>query len=372
MSDTAVHPPPITGWDISLQVGLCDRCQRRFLAPSASSTETCPNCHRQGLAGLPESLPEMPYPYPPELVAPFSLSRPNLQAAISHFAQGIPYAPDDLNSQTLQARLTPVYLPVWLVDASVNAAWQAETGYDYQVISHQEYYNQDQAGWKTREVKEDRIRWENRVGRMNRAYTNISAPALEEYSELQESLGDFQRKEAQPYQPAQIAQAFIRLPDLPPEEAWKEAAASFEKVAADEVRQACEAGHLRQFRWKATFSQINWTLMLVPIFTSYYRNDSGQPQTVLINGQSGRITGSRRASMTRARRTSLTLLLAGIILFLAGLILNSLAGASSMSVISTLITLAGIACAVGSIIPIATVWNFNRKQALRSLEVHKT
>jgi hypothetical protein len=368
VSDQAASPTSRAGWEAGLEVALCERCQWRFLAPAGQAQTTCPHCHQQPLTLLPGGLPEMPHPYPPELVLPFRLAGTDLKIAIDQFSRGIPFTPPDLNPRSLQERLAPVCLPEWLVDASVSACWQAEAGFDYQVVSHQEFYSQDAARWQTREVQEDRIRWEKRVGRLDRAYQNISAPALEDAPRLKDSLGAFELAGAQPYRPEHLAGAYVRLPDLPPAEAWKEAVDSFQNTAAEECRQACAAGRLRQFAWKAEFQQINWTLMLMPAYTSYYLDDAGRPQPVLIHGQTGRVTGARRASMQRARGTSLALLLGGIILFLVGLILDGLPGPVFLAGISLLLMLAGIAGVVGSAAAYATAWDFNRKEDLRQAE----
>ena len=74
----------------------------------------------------------------------------------------------------------PPLVPVWLVDGEVQAEWRAEAGYHYQVVSHQDRYEDRRGGWSSREVKETRTRWEPRLGRLKRAYQNLRAPALEE------------------------------------------------------------------------------------------------------------------------------------------------------------------------------------------------
>ncbi|MBE0696511.1 MAG: hypothetical protein IH586_06275, partial [Anaerolineaceae bacterium] len=307
---------------------------------------------------------EMPHPYPPEQVVPFSVSGPAMEGNIRSFSKGIPYAPDDLNSNDLRARLVPVYLPLWLVDAQIDATWNAEAGFDYEVISHQESFHQDSGRWQTREVKEARVRWENRVGRIHRAYQNVIAPALDDAVQIEHKLGEYHTEKALPYQPGLIARTFVRLPDHTPQEAWGEATAAFQKASAEDCQAACAAGHLRQFAWKAQLSQINWTLMLLPAYSSYYLDDQGKPQSILIHGQTGQIYGTRRASLRKASSTSLGLFLLGIILFLVGLILDSFSAANPwLGGISPLLILVGIGSAVAAFFPYLAAWDFNRKQS---------
>jgi hypothetical protein len=297
------------------------------------------------------------------MVVPFSASSQAIDSAISQFAEKIPYAPQSLNYTSLRARLFPVYLPMWLVDASVDATWQAEAGYNYQVVSHQEQFEENRGGWRTRQVNENRIRWEARIGRLRRAYHNISAPAMEEAKIIQSQLGNFNLSQPETYQPAHIEQASVRLPDRQPQDAWTEAAAAFQSIGSTEVKQACAADHLRQFRWTATFRHRNWTLLLLPAYTTYYLDDEGQPQPVMIHGQTGRVSGSRRASMQRAQRSSLIFLGVGLIIFLLGLIMGAAAVVIPvLAPFAILGVVIGLPCSLAAFIPIAIAWDFNRKQ----------
>ncbi len=176
---------------------------------------------------------------PPETrLIPFSLSPTALESSIQSFAKDIPYAPDDLNPRQLRSRLQAVYLPMWLVDAEVQATWQAEAGFNYEVVSHQEKFEENRGGWSTRQVNETKIRWEPRLGRLQRSYQNISAPALEEHRQLQAQLGLFELSQAQPYQTQTIQSAMLRLPDRTTQDAWPDAKPAFQQAAVEECRQA--------------------------------------------------------------------------------------------------------------------------------------
>jgi len=155
---------------------VCEHCDWTYLAPSEEHLHTCPNCYRATINPIYSELPEQPHP---ELLIPFDVSATELSNGVAQFAQRIPYPPEDFTPENLTRRLRRIYLPMWMVDAEVTAQWQAEVGYDYQVLSHQDHFDENAGGWKTREVKETRQRWEPRVGRLKRKYQNIPVPALE-------------------------------------------------------------------------------------------------------------------------------------------------------------------------------------------------
>ncbi len=355
-----------SAWGTEMKVVICERCNWRYLLPrqKQDALPLCPHCFQAQLVAAEGSASDQPYPYPPELVAPFGVTQQALEESVRQFASGIPYAPPDLNYTVMHTRLAPVFLPMWLVDGEVNANWQAETGYNYDVVSHQEYYDDGNRKWQTREVREPRIRWEPRMGKLTRTYQNISAPALDEVTRLKRQVGDFRLDRLQPYQPSHLKHAYVRLPDRTPEDAWSEAAPSFQNQAAEECKQACAADHVRQFRWSARFDHLNWTLMLLPFYTTYYLDDEQQPQTVLIYGQNGVITGSRRSSMQRARRTSSIILAIGLTVFLLGLVLGVLSvPMPALAPLAAIALLIGIPGTLAAFIPIGIVWDFNRRQA---------
>ena len=377
-STSGNNPAPVaTGslaWNAGFMTAVCPHCHWRYLIPSGEPQGPCPNCYQGPLSVLPEGLPDLPETYPPELIVPFRMTETKLAEAVHQFAAGIPFPPKGLNEAALRSRLLPIYLPIWLVDSQISARWEAEAGFNYEVVSHEELYNGDQRHWQTREVKEPRTRWENRVGQLHRSYQNVMAPAMDDARQIEATLGSFDLSSAQSFTQDCLVengrQAYLRLPDHPPKEAWSETAAAFQKAAGAEVQQACSADRLRQFRWKANYSRLNWTLMLLPVYSAFYLDDDGNPQPVYIHGQTGYLNGSRKASLRKAQRTSLYLLLAGILLFLLGILLDTVAPGGPVSkMISTYMSILGIAGVVASVVPLLIVWDFNRRQALEESEI---
>jgi hypothetical protein len=311
--------------------------------------------------GPPDLLPDASQP---EQYLPFTLSEEALSAAVRGFAKHIPFAPADLNPTNLRARMERVLIPMWLADTHVEARWEAETGFDYQILSHRERYDQGKGGWQEMEHKETRVRWEPRLGRLDRAYHNVPAPALEEHDALLHSLGDFEFGSALPFEFEPVSEAWTRLPDRPATDAWSEAVPLIRARAVEDCRVAAGADHLREFRWTPNYSQKNWTQLLLPIYTSYYLDDDDNPQAVTIHGQRGGIFGVRRSSMRRAQRTTLALLILAFALgafSLLAMILPVLNAALLPLAILGLLFAFGLG--LSSIVPLALAWRFNRRES---------
>lgn len=374
MTESLEQSNPITvslsslGWGQGVVCFVCQNCDWRFLVDTGNIPQECPHCHAPQIAQYQgEDFRQMAdFIKPPELHLPFSFPQAQLTEKIQNFAKNIPFAPDDLRLDNLQNRLQKIYLPLWLVDSQVSATWQSECGYYYQVKSHQEKYSGGR--WQTQEVIETRTRWEPRLGRLERSYQNIAAPALEEHRALMAALGNYEYKKAQPVTPQSLLQnagksPLISIPSRDKDDTWPDTLPRFQEQAAEESRQACAADQIREFRWKPEFSNQNWTLFLLPMWSSYYLDDENKAQSILVNGQSGQMSGIRRASMKKAKKVSLSIFIAALIAFA----LTSVVGLISLSV-PDLTILAGIGLvvslmiALAAIYPIATVWNVNRER----------
>ena len=354
---TQVVESTATLWGAALQPAGCAQCRQAHLVEAARLSQPCPNCARGQLVSQPASL----RPEPPELLVPFGKSRQDVRAALDQFAGEVWLRPDDLDAGTMLQRAVPVYWPMWLVDSDVEGGWQAETGFDYQVKSSQESYTG--RSWTTRDVVETRVRWEPRLGQIDRHYDNIAVPAISDHQQLVHHTGAYQMAQAVAYAPPHVAGAALRVPDLPPESAWPLAQANLDKAAAEECRQAANAQHLRNFSLRAAYENLHWTQLLLPLYATYYTDDEGRPRPVYINGQTGAIGGVRLASQRKGW------MWAGIMggiaasVFVAALLVSALGAVFPPAVIIGVILgilAVGLACA--AIVPAAWPWQWNRRQ----------
>jgi hypothetical protein len=346
-----------------MQASVCERCDWLYLVPASRPLANCPHCGAATPAALSEELEALPTVRPPEFAIPFALTPEALSRGVEAFAADIPFPPPGLNAEALQSRLRPIYLPTWLVDADVEALWEAEVGFNYQVVSHEEHYDDRRHGWVTREVEEGRIRWEPRVGQLHRTYHNVPAPALEEHAALRERLGEWDLADLEPYRPSHVTDAAVALPDRTPEGAWPAALPTVRRRAAEECQEAADADHLRQFRWRPEFLSRDWTLLLRPVYATTYEDDKGHPRVLLIHGRTGRVDGARRASMARAQPRALIIGALALVMFVASLAFAA-AGllVPPLLIVGGLGGLAALLTGAGALVPIARVWQFNRQQ----------
>ena len=352
-------------WGVSLKIAGCLKCGQAFLVEVSRLGQYCPHCAQ----GILQTQPARLRAEPPELLIPFRKNRQEIGAILEKFIQPVWLRPSDFTFDNLVQRVTPVYWPMCLVDAHLKGDWRAEVGYDYQVKSSQESYSA--GGWHSRDVLETRVRWEPRLGYLERHYDNVVSPALNAHSALTRNLGSYHQQEAIPYQVEQITHAVLQIPDLQPENSWPQAQAQLEMHAAADCQQAAEGQHIRNFQINPTYSSLNWTQQLQPMYVSYYKDDEGQPHLVWINGQSGVIAGKRLASQKAGWKWAGILAGMAIVFFLLSL------GSFAAIALLPLLSLAGIlfiilafGSALASIFPVVWPWQWNRQQAEQKIVTH--
>lgn len=357
VSSTGVSESVSELWGLPYQPVGCLKCGQAFLAPAEWAGRLCPHC----LEGALEAQPARLRHEPPELMLPFTHTPSGLVASLQRFTAGVWLAPDDFKPGLLQQRLVPLYWPMWLVDGQVSGAWQAEVGYDYQVKSSQESYAA--GGWHSRDVLETRVRWEPRLGQLERRYNNLAVAALSEQPRLVAMIGHSPIEQAVTYDSDHFQGAGLRIPDLSPDEAWPQAQSAFERVAGSDCQQAAAGQHLRAYQVNARYTGMNWTQLLVPYYISYYTGDDGKRVPVYINGVTGQVGGRRLSSPRKGLRWAGISLLLAVALFVLALALYAFGkNVPQLGDLSPLFWLLGFASAFFAAIPAAYPHIWNRKQ----------
>ncbi len=344
-------------WGADLHAAGCPKCARVHLVPAARASGPCPACFAANLTPQPARLRAEP----PEMVVPFQVNPDALTPRLEAWAKTIWLRPSGLSPAALRSRLTPGYLPMWLVDAQAEGSWQAQVGFDYEVASAKEHFQDGR--WNTQHVKEVRIRWEPRAGQVRRPYINTAAPALDDHAALMNRLGAFPQAQARPYDPAAASGAVVRLPSLDPAAAWPFARARLDERVTADVQAAVGAQHTDDVTLSVAYSQPHWTQLLLPIYTSAYQDDDGAWQPVLVNGATGQVSGARRASQRLGWRYTGLIALGALALFVLSLILSGVGLLfPPLIALGGLVLIVSLLAALLAPIPAVWAWQFNRGQ----------
>ncbi|MCL4560269.1 MAG: hypothetical protein M1281_06620 [Chloroflexi bacterium] len=353
-----VKPEADPFWKFPFKAAVCSNCGASYILAEQAKQQLCPMCCKAALE--PQSNPpDIPVP---ELQMPFTLDNSAASRSLAGWTRGVWLHPPEFDPALLSRRLSPLYLPQWLVDGKITGAWDTQVGFNYQVMSSHEAY--DAGRWTSQQTPETHVRWEPRAGQIERLYKNLSVPGLEEFPRMAAGLGGFPIQNARPYDPAQVLPAVVRLPNIPTSKAWTLAEPRFIQEAAHECQGAAGGQHIEQFNLQATYRGLNWTLLLVPVFSTYYRDDAGTVYPIFVNAQTGEVFGVKRASQKSGWTWTAVLASSALLVFVLGFLLTLAAGLFvPAGLIGGLMFVLAVVLALASPVPAVWAWQFNRSRS---------
>ena len=92
----------------------------------------------------------------------------------------------------------------------------------------------------------------------------------------------------------------IQAPDVAPDDAWPLAEPTFRRLAGEEVQRAVQGQHVREVHLAAEHPDQHWTLMLQPMWMTWYRTDKDEVLPVVVDAVGGEVKGAVLAGYTRA------------------------------------------------------------------------
>ncbi|MEM7334970.1 MAG: hypothetical protein AAF490_23035 [Chloroflexota bacterium] len=359
----------LTDWDNPHDILDCDNCDATYLHPKHQTDMVCPLCGETSFTEVALN-EDAVLNIQPEYLVSFRQSKEALQTQLATFRRSLRLPPKDCTVENLTARAMPFYWPMWLVDNDVTARWQAEVGFDYDAVTYQEQYVEGE--WRSRQNRERRVRWEQRLGVLTRHYADHPAPALDEHWAILRLMGKYDLGSKRPFNPQHVSDQLIRLPVRTTADAWPDVEPRLLKSATIECQAAASAQHIRHFKWSPQFANANWTQLLLPMTVTYYLDDTGKKRMVYLQGQTGKLVGQRRASMQRAfqfsRRAIVAAGLLGLITAVLWLV-QSFTTVELSNVVDLLLTPIFLIMLVAFIPPIGVAYLNNSHFALENHEI---
>lgn len=295
----------------------CKQCKNIFSCPSSDEFSVCPVCGFQN-AKIMETQLKTPSI---ELISNDQLSRADLISIFTNYIKPVRFRTPGLNTTELARNVRKIYQPFWLVDATASGNWTSTLGFDYQVESSREIYDNNQ--WISKNIEETRIDWDHRTGLIEREYHNTLVNSLSKQDWLTKVIGKYDFSKTSKFKENLIADSII-IPDITPSKGWQVAVPKFERLIQNDCQRAANAQHVKAFSSHIDYSSVNWTLLLAPYYHSYYYDDTGESRSVWINPQTKNIVGERVSSQKNGNRWGLYFSLASIFFLILGIIFASL------------------------------------------------
>jgi transcription elongation factor Elf1 len=297
------------GWGVERSEIHCDSCGAEFSVATNALSSTCPFCASNRVIARVASQEILR----PRFLIPFTLEAVDCQQKIKKWLGKGWMHPSDLSRMVVSTQLNGIYLPFWTFDTTIQANWRAEVGYK----RTEKYYDNSSKSWKTR----SRIDWRWESGQVTQKLNDWLGIGTTKVSHLLlKRLNLFDMNALTAYNPELLAGWPALNYDILLQEAWDSTKQEMREGARERCRKQIKSNYVRNFSMLADFDNESWRYILLPVYAAAYRFDKNTYQ-VLVNGQSGIISGQKPIAWWKVWLAIVGLLSPGIFMTFIGVLL---------------------------------------------------
>jgi predicted RNA-binding Zn-ribbon protein involved in translation (DUF1610 family) len=300
------------GWGEVRKELACQNCGAVTSIPFEELSYNCPFCGSNQVIQR-QAAQDM---LRPRFLIPFKLDGEKCSRLAIEWLGNSWMVPRSLKKAVKMAALSAVYLPFWTFDSLITADWKAEVGH----TEIEKYYSDGE--WKTR----SRTKWEWESGNAQLSIDDLIVQGTENISRLlMGKIDHFNLSQLAPYEPKYLAGMRAKAYDISLEKAWEAGRQKMRQQAHKACISQASTTQIRNFRMSIDFADESWRYVLLPVYMASYRYQNKAFQ-VVVNGQSGEISGQRPPDWLKIWLVISLLLLPGIFLGVIGLLAIPLGG----------------------------------------------
>ncbi|MCS6903911.1 MAG: hypothetical protein RML72_04290 [Bacteroidia bacterium] len=243
-------------------------------------------------------------------VLPFSIEKNKALEIFKVWLGSGWFQPNDLKKLAHLSKVEGVYIPFWTYDAHTDSFWTAEAGYYYYVTVQ---YTDSEGN--VQERQEQRIRWEPVSGFYQHWFDDVLVIASQGITQQRiQQIYPFDLSKVVNYKPEYLLgwKAEVYTYDV------KAGFRMAEKIMDDFIYQECASmvpgDTYRNLQINTHKYDITFKHLLLPVWIAAYQYN-GKVYQVVINGQTGTISGEKPLSFWKIFFTILLLLAVGILLY---------------------------------------------------------
>ncbi|MCS7075720.1 MAG: hypothetical protein NZ455_03375 [Bacteroidia bacterium] len=248
----------------------------------------------------------------PEGIIPFTVDRKTaLQKYKDWIGQGW-FRPSNLAKMAKIDKIHGVYIPFWTYDAETHSNWWAEAGYYYYET---ETYTDSQGNTQTRQVRN--IRWVPASGYVKMDFDDILVIASQGIKQHRvEKIFPFNLEKLVNYDARFVAGWEAELYKIDLAQGAKIADEIMDKAIYERCAKEVPGDTYRDLRVTSEKTNLTYKHILLPIWISSYQYN-GKTYQVIVNGQTGAISGEKPLSWVKIILTVLLVIVViAILMFL--------------------------------------------------------
>jgi DNA-directed RNA polymerase subunit RPC12/RpoP len=297
------------GWGAERKELHCESCGADLSITADDLSNSCPFCASNRVIARVATQETLR----PRFLIPFKFEAQACQPRVKEWLGKGWMHPSDLSRAAGSAEFRGVYLPFWTFDATVQAEWRAEVGYE----RTERYYDSSSKSWKTR----TRIDWRWESGHVRQVLDDWLGIGTTKISRiLLRRLYPFALSALVAYEPGFLAGWQALNYDISLQPAWDTVKAEMREGSRTACRNKINSPHVRNFSMLADFEDETWRYILLPVYAAAYRFE-GETYQVLVNGQNGIVAGQKPIAWWKVWLAIAGLLTPGVLFALLGLVL---------------------------------------------------
>ncbi|WP_172296846.1 TFIIB-type zinc finger domain-containing protein [Pseudoruegeria sp. HB172150] len=224
----------------------------------------------------------------PRALLPFSLDERTARKAMTDWLGRLWFAPNGLQEYARKGRkMQGIYVPFWTYDADTKSQYSGERGTVYYVTRT---VTRD---GKTQQVREARVRWSSKRGRVARFFDDVLVLASKSLPKsYTDALQPWDLEALIPYSPEYLAGFRAEAYQVELGDGYHEARAYMDRVIERDVRFDIGGDRQRIHRIDTQVSGVTFKHILLPVWLAAYKYQ-GKTYRFVVNGRSGRVQGER-------------------------------------------------------------------------------
>ncbi len=281
-------------WGKDKKQVICSNCGGESIYDALETASTCPFCGSTSVMPAADQ-----NSIAPGGVCPFSLSSQQAGQAFKHWIRSQIFAPRAAKVSGRADTFRGIYLPYWTFDTRTVSTFSGAAGFDKTVRRGDRYVTS--------------TTWRSVSGTYERFIDDLLVSASKRQGNYNLRAAEpFDFAKMMPYHPELLAGFVAERYSVGLDDGW-----SYGKQLIQERLQFYLEGHIRT-AWSADqgrvesftteYDQITYKYVLVPIWLSSYQY-KGQQYQIVINGQTGKVSGKTPVSILRVGAVVLLCLL---------------------------------------------------------------
>jgi len=280
-------------WSESQQKVTCEQCGVTILLPPGQTADTCPYCASNRFLTT-ATLVEM---VDPQVIGIFKIDPQKAGEGIKTWLRKGIFSPDNLASEHAGMQLHPGYYPFWLFEGTVEIPWFCDVNVGTSKLPQ----------------------WEAHTGSQFENFKDVLIPGLRKLLPADVvGIEPFKVDELVDFSPDYLAGWVALTYDIALSDASLKAREKVVKSVQRSIESLAEPNHpKRNFSTGAgKWSGLTYKLALLPIYMGNYVFQ-GQRYHLLINGQTGKVSGKKPVDRLKAALVAaIGLILIALLIFL--------------------------------------------------------